>query len=307
LTGIGWTDLTKNYWHGCSKVDTECRLCYAEGQSARFGRDVWGATKDRFFMSDANNAKPYQWNKLAAEHDTFLRVFCGSMFDWAEIHKNPVVAAEMDKARGTMFDTIEFTPHLRWQLLTKRPENIVKVAPARWLTDGWPRNVWLGTSVGYQKSAEIRVPELLRVPGNPAVLFLSVEPMVARVDLSRWLWLTGGSTAGPFHDYAGRRRFGGGVGGMTVTSVPAGDISWVIVGGESGAMTGKASRRARRMDPVDARQLIEDCQDAQVPVFAKQTGTVLAREWNLRHRKGEDPREWPEWMRIRQFPDEVAA
>lgn len=305
LTGIGWTDITKNYWHGCAKVDTECRLCYAEGQSIRFGRDVWGATKDRFFMAEANNAKPYRWDRLAAEHDSFLRIFCGSMFDFAEIHKNLEIADRMDAVRhNMMWPTMEATPHLIWQLLTKRPENIVKVVPERWLTDGFPANVQVGTSVGYQGSAEKRIPELLTVPGlDHAKTFLSVEPMVDLVDLDRWLFLVGGSTAGPFYDWQGKRRgrFGG-VGGQAITSIPSGDIGWVLIGGESGPLTGKPSRLARRMDPDWVQYLMAQLREAQVPTFFKQTGTVLAKEMGLKHPKGEDPTEWPDWMQVQEFP-----
>lgn len=315
LTGIGWTDITKNYWHGCSKVDTECRLCYAETQTKRYGRDIWGATKDRWFMSDANNAKPYRWEKLATEHDTFLRIFCGSMFDWAEIHKDPEIADRMHHVRhDVLYPTIEATPHLIWQLLTKRPENIAKVVPERWLDDGFPANVQIGTSVGYQGSAEKRIPELLTIPGlQGSQTFLSVEPMVDWVDLGRFLFLTGGSTAGPFYDWQGKRRGSfGGVGGQALTSIPSGDIGWVLIGGESGPLDEKqelpVSRRARRMDPEWVKYLMAELSEAGVPTFFKQTGTVLAKEMELKHPKGENPAEWPDWMRVQEFPEmEIAA
>lgn len=278
LTNIAWSDITKNYWHGCSKVDTECRLCYAETQTKRYGRDIWGATKDRWFMSEANNLKPYRWEKLAAEHDTFLRIFCGSMFDWAEIHKDPEISDRMNHVRhDVLYPTIEATPHLIWQLLTKRPENIVKVVPERWLTDGFPANVHIGTSVGYQGSAEKRIPELLSVPGNPTVRFLSVEPMVGPVDLSRW-----------------------------VNDRGTGGIGWVLVGGESGPLdTARilpVSQRARRMDLDWLIDLMVQTKGI-VPLFVKQTGTVLAKEMGLKHPKGENPAEWPAWMQVQEFPE----
>lgn len=306
LTGIGWTDITKNFWHGCVKVASECRLCYAETQSVRYGRDIWGATADRWFMADANNAKPYRWQKIAAEHNTFLRIFCGSMMDWAEIYKGEEIAARMDTVRrDVMFPTIEATPNLHWQLLTKRPENIVKVVPERWLTGGFPDNVYVGTSVGTQAGIK-RVEELLSVPGlTGSRRFLSVEPMIDWVDLGHYLFLTGGSTAGPFYDWQGKIRseYGyGGIGGQAITSIPSGDIGWVLIGGESGPLTGKPSRVARRMDPEWAKYLMAECSEARVPVFFKQTGTVLAKEMGLRHPKGENPAEWPEWMQVQQFP-----
>lgn len=310
LTGIAWSDMTWNLWHGCSKVDTECFFCYAEVQSERYGRKIWGATADRWFLSDKNNEKPIRWNRVAAAHDTTVRVFVGSMMDWAEIHSDPETAYRMDQVRFKwMFPTVEATPNIEWLFLTKRPENIVKVVPERWLTGGFPKNMRVGTSVGYQGSAEKRIPVLLTVPGlDPSRTFLSVEPMVDWVDLGRWLFLTAGSTAGPFYDWQGKIRpeYGrGGVGGQAITAIPSGDIGWVLIGGESGPLNPRPgfSRVARRMDPDWVKYLMAQCGEARVPVFFKQTGTVLAKEMGLRHPKGEDPTEWPAWMQVQQFPD----
>jgi protein gp37 len=90
---------------------------------------------------------------------------------------------------------IEATPHLRWLLLTKRPERITGLVPALWLEK--PRaNVWYGTSVESEEFTN-RIDDLRRVPA--AVRFLSVEPLL-----------------GPIPD------------------LPLVGIHWVIVGGESG-------------------------------------------------------------------------
>jgi protein gp37 len=130
----------------------------------------------------------------------------------------------------------------------------------------WPSvlpNVWLGVSVENQQWADTRIPALLDTPA--AVRWLSCEPLLGPVDLSRYLWLTSGSTAGPFRDHAGRRRFGGGVGGQAFTSIPAGGLHWIVVGGESGP-------GARPMHPRWAEALLDQCHDAGVPYFFKQSG-----------------------------------
>lgn len=73
-------------------------------------------------------------------------------------------------------------------------------------------------------------------------------------------------------------------------------IDWVIVGGESG-------HGARYMNPIWVRSLIDQCRDAGVFVFMKQTGAVLAREWKLRDKAhGGYIAEWPKWMQVREFP-----
>lgn len=79
------------------------------------------------------------------------------------------------------------------------------------------------------------------------------------------VWLTGPSSAGPFHDALGRRRSGGGVGAQAFTSIPSGDIGWVIVGGESGP-------KHRPLDLDHARSVRDQCAQAGVPFFFKQVG-----------------------------------
>jgi protein gp37 len=74
-------------------------------------------------------------------------------------------------------------------------------------------------------------------------------------------------------------------------------IHWVIIGGESG--TG-----ARPMMLAWAWRLIRECEDREIPVFVKQVGTVAAAEMRpyAAKSKGGDWDDWPEWLRIRQFP-----
>ena len=76
-------------------------------------------------------------------------------------------------------------------------------------------------------------------------------------------------------------------------------IDWVIIGGESGP-------GARLFDLSWARSIIAQCRAAGVPVFMKQVGSfAIGSGGQLRNadRKGGDPAEWPEDLRIRQFPN----
>jgi protein gp37 len=73
-------------------------------------------------------------------------------------------------------------------------------------------------------------------------------------------------------------------------------IHWTITGGESG--TG-----ARPFDPDWARDIRERCADAGTAYFHKQMGSVWARQNKSRHSHGADPRDWPEDLRIQQFPE----
>jgi protein gp37 len=189
--------------------------------------------------------------------------------------------------RAKLWALIEATPWLDWQLLTKRVENVVGMTPEAWSgPEGWPGNVWIGTSVESQEWANRRIPVLLRIPAR--LRFLSCEPLLGRVDLRR-IEAPRGSLIdcldGDVRDPRDR----------VVHAATAHSVDWVIAGGESGP-------NARRMDPEWARSIRDDCAAAGVPFLFKQTGSVLAREWGLRDAKGEDPRELPGDLRVRQWP-----
>jgi len=156
----------------------------------------------------------------------------------------------------------------------------------------WPlSNVWIGVSVEDQQRADERIPHLLRVPA--AVRFLSVEPMLGPIDMEVFLSArvcTEECAADPMgcdHD----------------TAKPA--LHWVIVGGESGG-------GARPFDLAWARSIVEQCKAAGVACFVKQLGAapeLHGHAFNevhvniIRDRKGGDPSEWPEDLRVRQWPE----
>lgn len=194
-TEIGWTDATFNPWWGCEKVSPGCDNCYAETFSHRLGQEIWGHNAPHRFFSDKHWNGPLKWNKKAEAEGRQERVFCASMADVFQLSDDLV------DQRRRLWDLILATPHLTWQLLTKRPENVKRMVPIMWLTDGWPDNVWLGTTAEDQTRANIRVPRLLSVPGVK-VRFLSCEPLIGPILLAPWL-----------HE----------------------GIDWVIAGGESGA------------------------------------------------------------------------
>jgi protein gp37 len=71
-------------------------------------------------------------------------------------------------------------------------------------------------------------------------------------------------------------------------------VAWAIVGGESGP-------RARPCDPAWIRSVMAQCRAAGVATFVKQLGD---RPVGLRLARGRggDPAEWPEDLRVREFP-----
>lgn len=76
------------------------------------------------------------------------------------------------------------------------------------------------------------------------------------------------------------------------------EIHWVIVGGESG-------HGARPMLAEWATEIRDQCAEAGVAYFFKQTGTVLARQWGATG-KGHDAKEWP-FSLPREYPQSPAA
>lgn len=274
---IEWTDHTFNPWIGCSKVSAGCKNCYAETlMDKRYGRVQWGDNGTRVRTSDANWRKPLTWAKKARATGTRPRVFCSSLADVFEDRP------ELEVWRDDLFQLIADTPELDWLILTKRPENIERMmnpapterVPVPCLGGGdYLPNVWLGTSVEDQSSADKRIPELLKVPAR--VRFLSVEPLLGPVDFEDVKQTV---APGFFGDCLKWYHMGN-------CHVKEGlhypVINWVIVGGESGP-------GARPMDPAWGRSIRDQCREAGVPFFMKQMDKV---------------KPIPDDLMIRQFPE----
>lgn len=249
---IEWTDHTFNPWMGCTKVSKGCKNCYAENQmDHRWNKVQWGPGKPRVRTSEAMWKKPIQWNAEAGKTGIRPRVFCASLADWLD----PEVPIEW---LADLLELISMTPHLDWLLLTKRPGfwwdrvdaalrfqlcsnpslSGLEFLSRVWLDGYVPNNVWIGTSVEDQETAEARISHLLNIPAK--VRFLSCEPLLGPVDLASGA-------------------------GVTYWDDPCAGIHWVICGGESGP-------NARPMHPDWARGLRDQCNEAGVSFFFKQWG-----------------------------------
>lgn len=246
-TKIEWCDHTWSPWWGCAKVSEGCRFCYAETWDRRIhgtSKHVtakgetrephWGKDAPRRFFGDAHWREPIAWNRDAEKAGVRKRVFCASMADVFEDRP------DLRDPRLRLFALIDETPHLDWLLLTKRPENMIRLATERWFT-GWPSNVWAGTTCEDQQRADERIPHLLAVPA--AVRFLSVEPML-----------------GPVHLWSECFRRND---GTPAVKAHLEGLHWVIVGGESG-------HGRRELDPAWADDVVAQCEAVGVAVFVKQ-------------------------------------
>jgi protein gp37 len=104
--------------------------------------------------------------------------------------------AELNPWREKLWRLIDATPNLDWLLITKRPQRIASSSP--WGVD-WPDNVWLGTTVENQSTANERIPSLLK--NSAPVRFLSCEPLIGPVDLAPFIskgidWVIAGGESG---------------------------------------------------------------------------------------------------------------
>jgi protein gp37 len=280
---IAWTRHTFNPWIGCTKVSDGCKNCYAEAlMDKRWGKVKWGPNGTRSRTSPANWRQPIAWNAAAEAAGERHRVFCASLADVFEGRP------ELDEWLVDLLLLIDETPHLDWLLLTKRPENVAKFMPTSF--QKYPRgNVWIGTSVEDQSTADVRIPHLLAMRW-PVVRFVSYEPALGPVKFGGWL-----------RGHDGFCEDAGCSGGHA-------RIDWVIVGGESGA--GARDCRESWMAAV-----VGDCRAAGVPAFVKQMGSTFVRDrdWvgvahqaKLRDRKGGDISEFPVDLRVREFPHPAA-
>lgn len=245
-TKISWAENTFNPWEGCERVSAACKNCYAARRDSWLHRGAhWGPGSTRRRTSDANWRRPRRWNAALEGTGRRERVFCASLADVFEDRP------ELEAWRADLWELIRQTPNPDWLVLTKRPENIARMLPDDW-GDGWP-NVWLGTTVENQATADERIPHLLRVSAR--VRFLSCEPLLGPVDLT--------SMVREAYDMNPLRG----------TSVDLDDgtdglcarVHWVIAGGESGP-------NARPSHPDWFRSLRDQCEDAGVAFHLKQHG-----------------------------------
>jgi protein gp37 len=348
-TDIAWTEATWNPVRGCTRVSPGCENCYAERVAARFsapGAPYHGLA----VMTDKGPRWTREVRAIPERLEDPLRwqrprmIFVNSTSD---LFHESLSDVDIQNVFGVM-EAARSRGH-RFQILTKRAERM-----ARWVAD-WAKkidyaddsgrgyagrydHVWLGVSVEDQQRADERIPWLLKTPA--AVRFLSVEPMLGKVDLdpahcsncylrgteeiaalddgTAWCatcdseatyswWLDACATLDP-SDQPG--------------------ISWVIVGGESGP-------GSRPFDLAWARRVIAQCSEAGVSIFFKQAGSApVDGDWRtglfapedkrsiaraaalgyppgatppnlvvLRDRKGGDLSELPAEFNVRQFPE----
>jgi protein gp37 len=300
---IEWTDRTWNpvraentatgkRGHFCIHVSEGCRNCYAErwqpwrgtGLKDSYRKSFLDTGRIRVFLDEKTLLAPLRWRKPCK---CFVCDMTDLFGEW--VPEDWIVR---------VFATFLMTPHITWQVLTKRGQRMQELlgstrfmrrvfveagiampeANRESISHGrWPLpNLHLGVSVEDQATVDLRVPLLLDTPA--AVRFISAEPLLGPVNFRVPM-------AGAHID------------ALRGAKPAWSPLDWVIVGGESGP-------EARPMEIAWARDIVRQCRAAKVPVFVKQMGSSMARSYSFRDKKGGDPAEWLEDLRVREFPGE---
>ncbi len=298
-TGIAWTSATWNPVTGCAKVSAGCKHCYAERDWQRLASAPHTVYAGRAFtdvrVHPERFDQPLRWRRPR-------RIFVNSMSD---LFHETIPDAAIDAILAVML----LAPHHTFQVLTKRPErmrnyfaapglyhrilartNSLRIAYPRLHLDKIPidnpasrfaRHIWWGVSAEDQETADERIHILLQVP--VAHHWLSAEPLLGPLVLEE----IPVGMFGPLRPHGGH-------------SARNPRLDWVVVGGESGS-------KARPFHAEWARALRQECAEAGVPFFMKQLGAnAFDRQARCytKDRAGADPSEWPEDLRVREYPDE---
>ncbi len=292
-TGIAWCHATWNPWISCAFDSVECHNCFAKAWAERFRPEIkWGPHGDRVRTSPANWRLPLKLNAEAEKEGRRKQLFCGSLLDLFELlpvtHKD---AQMQHDARAEVWGIIEATPWIDWQMLTKRPQNMPAMVPARWNDEGWPDNVWAMASVGNEQGKR-RVHDLMRV--NARVRGLSVEPMIEGFSLADELatglihWVIIGGESGPK-----ARPFDLAWGQQIVDECSDARVAVAVFVKQLGAvpMMGMDSWRAMRPLPKEREALNDRTPFDCIPLW-------------LDDQHGADWDQWPKGAieRVRQFP-----
>lgn len=261
-TEIEWADRVWNPVTGCTKVSAGCKHCYAETIAHRFWK---GRDFGDVQCHEDRLDEPRRWRKPS-------RVFVNSMSD---LFHEAVPFEFIGRVFNKMLQANYEGRGHSFLVLTKRPARMVEwfqtITNWKQCLYGFPVGEspfdGLPPHIAVGVSVEDQRTADERIPllaqCPAAVRFLSVEPLLGPVQLD----LT--------------------------------DIHWVIVGGESGP-------KARPCNAIWVRSVLDQCRASGVPCFVKQlgSGAIDYEGCPIKpgDRKGGDPAEWPEDLRVREYP-----
>ena len=271
-TKIDWADSTWNPVTGCLHG---CEYCYARAIANRFG---WHANEPDINERVLNEIPVFDGKKQPYPFDfapTFHQYRLGEPAAWTK--PRTIFVCSMADLFGDwvpdewikqVFEACEAAPQHRFLFLTKNPTRFGRI-------NGWNHqynneyakdNMWFGTTITRQYELN-RIREL---PYGNAHTFLSVEPILERIDLDRYLptadtrWHCSycGHYTDTYTNHCGSCGRQGGYSG----SFRKQPVNWIILGAESGNRKGKVTPRREWIDSI-----VQICAERSIPVFMKES------------------------------------
>jgi protein gp37 len=315
----------------------------AESADPRRRLTLWGppSTSTRLRTSAANWRNPVAWDAAAKRDGVRRRIFCASLADVFEDHPDlPAVRADLwpliERCDGLDWQLLTKRPE---NIRAMVPPSWL--APGGWPAHAWAGTTVEDQKRAAQRIPHLlAVPARVRfLSCEPLLEAVDLDPPlcpycrdggeVQRVESKRdtHFWCVRCDSEAVFGNWLD-----------ACASEKQPGISWVIVGGESGP-------GSRAFDVAWARSIVAQCDAAAVPVFVKQLGArpidgdlvevlnasglavayrrppsdpdgllaearakgrvVRAAILDLDDRAGADPDEWPNELRVREFPKAV--
>lgn|SRR5574341_9231 len=184
MTKIEWTQKSWNPVTGCTHVSLGCDHCYAESFALRLQKAGTKGYENGFKVTLHPDRldMPLHWKKSSM-------IFVNSMSDLF----HPDVPSKFIKQ---VFGIMSMANWHTFQILTKRPENLIALSKDWFFDIQWPEHIWMGVSVEIPQTY-YRINLLATLPAK--IRFVSCEPLL-----------------------------------RPLPNLPLKDIDWVIVGAESG-------------------------------------------------------------------------
>jgi protein gp37 len=205
MSKIEWTDVTWNPVTGCDKVSQGCKNCYAEVMHRRL-RGMFPEKYSQPFLGHIEThenelIRPTKWKKprmvfVNSMSDLFHKdvpvefiaqvfaiMFLADMHIYQVLTKQPERMRDVLKSPEFVFDLYRYCNIYLDKFIKPLEQEMYQYDEIKWMRP--LKNVWLGVSCENQETADERIPYLLQTPA--AVRFLSCEPLLGPIDLSKWI------------------------------------------------------------------------------------------------------------------------
>jgi len=227
-----------------------------------------------FFEPDGSPVHDHLGNRLGSDVSE----------EWTQLSDLRRMAFDVMRQCGNL-DFLILTKHGLWDgpagVLDQWPQVAIPDTFGHEMKHEHFKNIWLGVSVSDQKTAARMIPHLVQCQAVCRHLWISYEPATGPVD---WYQILDPAM----------------IGDGSLNPV----VHWMVIGGESS----QPGCTTRPFATQWAAQTIEACRAIGIAPYVKQIGS-LAYDTDkfegrifTKSKKGGDPLEWPEPIRVRDFP-----